>query len=241
MEGGELTSGKMIELWQRWVSGKATDTALNTRAQVRTFLAWLKNKDWLKGKDVLDGVEVLGKRRKGKPKLTYDEAKKLVTWCLARPTDAGAVATLAAYWLGVRATELTSSTVRDLDAGATLLDITDAKTEAGDRTLRLPCKLQPLVKALADGKQPGDFLFGDVDRHWLLRQVRRCCEGAGVPVVSPHGLRGSHAKHAREVGVSGVQLAQAMGHESETTTTDHYAGRGAVANAGIDRVTRLVH
>jgi integrase len=143
--------------------------------------------------------------------LTYDEAKKLVTWCLARPTDAGAVATLAAYWLGVRATELTSSTVRDLDAGATLLDITDAKTEAGDRTLRLPCKLQPLVKALADGKQPGDFLFGDVDRHWLLRQVRRCCEGAGVPVVSPHGLRGSHAKHAREVGVSGSSSLRPWG------------------------------
>lgn len=60
------------------------------------------------GKDVVGGVEVLGKRRKGKPKLTYDEAKKLVAWCLDRPTDPGAVATLAAYWLGVRATELTS-------------------------------------------------------------------------------------------------------------------------------------
>jgi hypothetical protein len=28
---------------------------------------------------------------------------------------------------------------------------------------------------------------------------------------------------AREVGVSGVLLAQAMGHESESTTTEHYA------------------
>ena len=120
---------------------------------------------------------------------------QLVAWCLARPLDVGALATLATYWLGVRATELTSRTARDLDAGATLLDITDAKTEAGDRTLRLPVKLQPLMSAMADGK----------------------------------------------LGVSGVQLAQAMGHESETTTTDHYAGRGAVANAGIDRVARLVH
>jgi hypothetical protein len=87
---GELTSAKMIELWQRWVTGKATDTALNTLAQVRTFLAWLKNREWLTGKDVVGGVEVLGKRRKGKPKLTYDEAKKLVAWCLDRPTDPGA-------------------------------------------------------------------------------------------------------------------------------------------------------
>jgi len=68
-----------------------------------------------------------------------------------------------------------------------------------------------------------------------------CCEAAGVRVVSPHGLRGTHAKLAREVGVSGVLLAAAMGHESETTTTEHYAGRAAVANAAIDRVAGLVH
>jgi hypothetical protein len=45
---------------------------------------------------------------------------------------------------------------------------------------------------------------------------------------------------AREVGVSGVLLAQAMGHESESTTTEHYAGRTALANAAIDRVASLV-
>jgi integrase len=55
-------------------------------------------------------------------------------------------------------------------------------------------------------------------------------------VVTPHGLRGTHAKVAREVGVSGVLLAAAMGHESETTTTERYAGRGAVAQAAVDRV-----
>jgi integrase len=97
------------------------------------------------------------------------------------------------------------------------------------------------VNALGDGKQPGDFLFGDVDRPGSSGRSGGAVRARAVPVVSPHGLRGSHAKHAREVGVSGVQLAQAMGHESETTTTEHYAGRGAVANAGIDRVAGLVH
>jgi hypothetical protein len=42
---------------------------------------------------------------------------------------------------------------------------------------------------------------------------------------------------AREVGISGVLLAAAMGHESETTTTEHYAGRGAVQQGAIERVT----
>jgi integrase len=75
----------------------------------------------------------------------------------------------------------------------------------------------------------------------VLRAVRRCCKAAGVPVVTPHGLRGTHAKVAREVGVSGVLLAAAMGHESEATTTEHYAGRNAVQQGAIERVTAALH
>jgi hypothetical protein len=50
-------------------------------------------------------------------------------------------------------------------------------------------------------------------------------------------VRGTHAKVAREVGVSGVLLAAAMGHESETTTTEHYAGRDAVQQGAIGKVS----
>jgi integrase len=75
----------------------------------------------------------------------------------------------------------------------------------------------------------------------VLRAVKRCCEAAGVPVVTAHGLRGTHAKVAREVGVSGVLLAAAMGHESEATTTEHYAGRNAVQQGAIERVTAALH
>jgi hypothetical protein len=39
-----------------------------------------------------------------------------------------------------------------------------------------------------------------------------------------------------EVGITAVLLAQSMGHESPNTTIDHYAGRGAAAQAGINRV-----
>jgi integrase len=121
-----------------------------------------------------------------------------------------------------------------------LLDITAAKTEAGERTLKLPKALQPLLGKLAKGKSPDERLFTEGDRHWVLRSVQRCCKAAGVQVVTSHGLRGTHAKIAREVGMSGVALAAAMGHESENTTTEHYAGRAAVANAAIDRVVDLL-
>jgi integrase len=237
---GELTAATMMELWQRWVASKATDTALNTLAQVRTFLSWLEKQELTKHTNLLNQIEVIGKRRKGKEKLTQDEAKKLVDWCLAHPDDTGAIATALAFILGLRASEIATRTVRHLDGRGTLLDITDTKTEAGERTLKLPAVLQPLLAALAKEKEHEERLFGDVDRHWVLRAVKRCCKSAGVRVVTPHGLRGTHAKVAREVGMSGVLLAQAMGHESETTTTEHYAGRGAVQQGAIERVTAAI-
>ncbi|HVV48875.1 MAG TPA: hypothetical protein VHO06_04390 [Polyangia bacterium] len=60
-------------------------------------------------------------------------------------------------------------------------------------------------------------------------------------MVTAHGLRGTHAEVAREVGVSGVLLAAAMGHESETTTTEHYAGRNAVQQGAIARITEALN
>jgi len=234
---GEMTGPKMVDLWDRWVQGKATDTALNTLAQVRTFLAWLAKREWTKHAALAEGIEVVGKRNKGKPKLTQDEARKVVDWCLAHANDPGAIATALAFVLGMRASEIATRTVRHLDGQGTLLDITDAKTEAGERTLKLPKVLQAPLGELAKAKKPDDQLFGEVNRHWVLHSVKRCCAAAGVRIVTAHGLRGTHAKVAREVGVSGVLLAAAMGHESETTTTEHYAGRNAVQQGAIGRVS----
>jgi hypothetical protein len=42
--------------------------------------------------------------------------------------------------------------VTDTESGGTLLDITDAKTEAGERTLKLPEKLRPLLAKLTESR-----------------------------------------------------------------------------------------
>lgn len=189
----------MLELWETWAQGKVTDLVLNVLAQSRTFLAWVDKKGWSKHTDLLDTMEVNGKMKKGKPKPTQDEAHQLVSWCLAHPDDPGAVPTVMAFLLGMRASEIVTRGVRHLDGKGTLIDVTDAKTEAGERTLKPPSKLQPLLAKLAEGKSPDQMLFGERTRHWVLRSVKRCCEAAGVRVVSPHGLRGTHAKMAREV------------------------------------------
>jgi integrase len=71
---------------------------------------------------------------------------------------------------------------------------------------------------------------------WVRRHVRRLCKQAGVPTVSPHGLRGTHGRLAVEAGISGDVVAASLGHENFNVTTEHYAGRDAVAGAMADLV-----
>jgi integrase len=235
---GELTPAIVRALWDAFKAGKAVDTLLNTLAQAKTFFRWMKARGWLKHPEALDGIEVLGRRKRGKPQLTEDESKRFLECALGLGGggDVGAVAAVTALVLGMRASEIAERIVRDLDAGGTKLRITSAKTAAGIRTMKVPPVLQPLLKALADGKQPGDRIFGAVHRHWVLRSVKRICTAAGVPVVPAHGLRGTHARLAVEAGISGDVVAASLGHESFATTTASYAGADAVAGAAADRV-----
>ena len=232
---GELTPAIARALWEAFKADKAVDTLL---AQAKTFFRWMKARGWLKHPEALDGIEVLGRRKRGKPQLTEDDSRRFLECALGlgRAGDVGAVAAVTALVLGMRASEIAERIVRDLDAGGTKLRITSAKTAAGVRTMKVPPVLQPLLKALADGKQPSDRIFGAVNRHWVLHSVKRVCAAAGVPTVPAHGLRGTHARLAVEAGISGDVVAASLGHESFATTTASYAGADAVAGAAADRV-----
>jgi integrase len=132
----------------------------------------------------------------------------------------------------MRASEITDRIVRNLDDDARLLWITEAKTQAGVRRLQVPLQLQPLLKRFAHGKAPGDRIFGPkASRFTVLRHVRRICKAAGVPIIPPHGLRGTHASLAMSAGGTGNLVAAALGHESFTTTERHYARPEAIAEA----------
>ncbi|MDB4982109.1 MAG: integrase [Myxococcales bacterium] len=137
-----------------------------------------------------------------------------------------------ALLMGMRVSEIADRIVRNLDDEGRLLWITDAKTQAGIRRLQVPQQLQPLLRRIAANKQPTDRLFGPkVHRHMVLRHVRRICKAAGVPVIPPHGLRGTHASLAMTAGATGDLVAAALGHESFTTTERHYARADAIADA----------
>lgn len=220
----------------------SVDSHRNILAEAKSFLRWCTvKKKWLV-RNPLEEVEGVGKRKHGKTQLRVDEARRWLVKAvaLADEGEAGAVAALLALVMGMRANEIVSRVVRDLDDDGKLLWIPDSKTEAGRRTLQVPELLRPLLTALAEGKSPEAKLFGHHWRDWVRKWVKRICEAAGVPKVTAHGMRGLHSTLAVENGVSAHVVAASLGHASSTTTIQSYVKAEAVSGAQQRRVMTVL-
>jgi site-specific recombinase XerD len=210
----------------------SVDVHRNTLAESKTFLRWCMKRKWLT-RNPLEQVEGIGKRKHGKPQLRIDEARRWMATAvkLAGEGETGAVGAMMSLVMGMRAGEIVSRVVRDVDDGGRVLWIPDSKTEAGKRTLEVPAVLRPHLLALAKGKDARALLFGQHWRDWVRKAVARICREARVPEVSAHGMRGLHATLAMDAGVTGHVVAASLGHESETTTKRSYAKQEAVVGA----------
>src|SRR6188768_1418107 len=219
----------------------AVDSHRNILAEAKTFLKWSVERGYLRT-NPLEGVQGTGKRRHGKPQLRIDEARRWQARAmrLADEGEAGAIAALVTLVMGMRAGEVVSRIVRDLDDGGRLLWIPDSKTEAGKRTLQVPDLLREHLLGLVEGKKASDLLFGYHDRNWPRKWVARICKAAGVPRVTAHGMRGLHGTLAVETGLSAHAVAAALGHESVTTTLQSYAKAGAGASARQEKVLMVL-
>lgn len=219
----------------------SVDTHRNTLAEARMLGKWCVSKRWLRSNPI-EEVEGKGKRRHGKAQLRIDEARRWLAKAveLADAGDAGAIAAMMTLLLGVRASEIVSRVVRDLDDDGRLLWIPDSKTEAGKRTLRVPDVLRPLLQRLAEGQKPDALLFGVHWRDWPRESVQRICKLVGVPEVTAHGMRGLHSTLAMEAGVTGHVVAASLGHERVSTTVQSYAKPEAVAEAQQRRTLRVL-
>lgn len=85
----------------------------------KAFLSWCVKRRWLRANPAT-GIEGVGVKSRGKAQPTYDEARTLWNTCLreAAVGDDGALATAIALSMGLRAGEIASRTVRDLDVAA---------------------------------------------------------------------------------------------------------------------------
>jgi integrase len=227
----------------------SVDTHRGGLAQVKTFLSWCIERGWYRDGNPFEAVKGIGKRRpRGKSlgksgnELRVKETRAWFTKAveLAEEDDEGAIAALVALLLGMRASEIVSRKVADLDddeASGDLLWIPCAKTPAGVRTLEVPEVLRPYLLVCAEGKKPDRYLFEcereqdpigkKHDRDWVRDQVHRVCELAGVPKVTAHAMRGLLATLSRERGLAGHAVAAMLGHTSERMHETAYAKPGS--------------
>ena len=84
-----------------------------------------------------------------------------------------------------------------------------------------------LLEAGAHGNGVGPYIFPSVDgrplRQDVMRTVmRRTCQRAGVPLLSPHALRHSVASYYLGEGRDAVTVAALLGHAQTSTTLNTY-------------------
>lgn len=228
----------------------AVDTHRNVLAQVKSFLGWCVERGHLDANPAAE-VKGIGRRRpRGKSlgkegrtlRITEARAWYAKALELAAAGDAGATAALVALLLGMRASEIVSRRVRDLDTdrvAGDVLWIPCSKTPAGRRTLEVPGPLRELLVARVDGAHPERFIFEASPgrphwRDWIIGSVHRVCAAAKVPKVTAHAMRGLLATISAERGLAGHLIAATLGHEDERTTMHAYAAPGA-ATAGVNR------
>jgi integrase len=111
--------------------------------------------------------------------------------------------------------------VRDLDGDCSLFWVEDAKTPAGNHTVELSSPVARLLAAKVKGEAPTDRVFPEAaalndPKWWMIRAATRVCAAAGLPRMTPHGLRGSGATtDVRDEVVARVSKKLGHGHGSD--------------------------
>lgn len=228
-----LTAARARELYALRVAETKPDTHHAELAQAGSFAKWCVKRGYLPA-NPFAGVEPEGRRSAGKPQLRLDEARQWLGVALATPGEAALCASLALL-TGARASEVTGRLVRDLDDSGRLLWITESKTKAGVRQVDVPEVLRGRLLKLAAGRDPGERLFS-INRHQLRTAVRLVCKRAGVPVVSPHGLRGTFATISVLGGTATARVAAELGQDSANVTRKSYMAPGTEARVRAVRV-----
>lgn len=117
--------------------------------------------------------------------------------------------------------------------------ISTPKSKKSERTIKLDAHTVKLLKKQRINRKevylrypdykPSDknLVFHQHDGRWLRTNVVRdyfktVCKRAGVPILSPHALRHTHAVHLLEAGANIKYVSERLGHASVKVTADTY-------------------
>ena len=137
---------------------------------------------------------------------------------------------------GMRFSEAIALTPKDFDLGHQLLSVSKTWDYKGNGGF-LPTKNQSSVRKIPLDWQtviqfagllknlPEDqpiFINGKVYSSTINDRLSRHCKNVGIPIISVHGLRHTHASLLLFAGVSIASVARRLGHSNITTTQKTY-------------------
>ena len=185
-------------------------------------------------------ISVKGKKPKPKRKkyLSAEETEKLIDVLELKPDE------ISYDWMillglktGMRLEEILGLTVEDFDFPNMTLtidksfdykdtqDFAPTKNNSSIRTIKIDWKTGMQFKTLLEGKRPEDRVF-DFKRKFysgtLNDHLIRRCKTAGIPEVTMHCLRHTHASILMYKGVSTQSISKRLGHASTEITQKVY-------------------
>ncbi len=250
----DLNKRRATELYEALVNKDvAVDTHRNALAKGRSLGKFCVAQGWIRV-NPFEGIEGVGRRKKGKEQLGFDETRAYEDACFKAWTDTkdrGAAASLLALMFSMRASEVSQLLARDVDNNGRILRIaeTEAKTEASKRMAAVPTRYRPMLRDLAEAPATAEgHLFAidqgknkgkPADRHWVLRNVRRLMKTAGVKVITAHGLRGTSATIGAAHAGAKV-MSEALGHTTISMTKSAYIDADSAADAQSQKFADLL-
>lgn len=135
------------------------------------------------------------------------------------------------YASGGRVSEIANLKWKDVQPNGQSGQIT--VTGKGEKTraiLLKPETYKMLLSIKPEDAQSNDFVFlsqrnkadkNGLDDTAILRIVQKAGEAIGIPDVSPHWLRHSHASHALDRGASIVTVKETLGHSNISVTNKY--------------------
>lgn len=234
--GHTTPSGLDLSVLRSWLarlrsSGAARTSLARRAAAARTFSTWA-HRAGLLATDVAAGLASPRPHRPLPGVLRTDQAAALVE-AAGRPDDDPVLLRDRAvlellYASGVRVSELCGLDLRDVDRGRRVLRVLGK----GARERAVPYGA-PADRALDDwlrrgrprlaGPDSGEALLlgargGRLHPTVVRRLVARYARAAGVPTISPHGLRHSAATHLLAGGADLRSVQELLGHSSLAST-----------------------
>lgn len=203
------------------------------------FFDWCVAREYMTTNPATD-VRPVGRRSQGKAQLETEQAAQFLRCALDDGSDSG-LACAVLLLFGFRASELVNLTCGDLSPDGGALRVRYGKTRNARRAIAVPDEynLRTRLLSLRSGRTAEAPLWQGMTRYKLHHHVARICRLAGVPVVCPHGLRGTAATELAEGSL--VLAKKLLGHGSSRVTENHYIAPGTLeAAATRSRVGQLL-